>query len=88
MNKERIDIRLSKENKELIERAASIEDISVSAFVVGNALFNARQVVAEHAQWTLRRRDSKAFVQALLNPPEPNETLKAAAERRRAEGEA
>lgn len=42
---ERIDIRLSKANKELIERAASIEDISVSAFVVASALFNAKIVV-------------------------------------------
>jgi uncharacterized protein (DUF1778 family) len=78
---ERIDIRLSQENKELIERAASIEDISVSAFVVGNALCGAKQVVADHDKWLLNRKDSTAFVGALLNPPEPNEALSAAAER-------
>lgn len=87
MSTERIDIRLSKENKELIERAASIEDISVSAFVVGNALCGAKQVVADHDKWLLNRRDSAAFVDALLNPPEPNEALKEAVETWRTEGE-
>ena len=33
------------------------------------------------AEWTLSERDSAAFVDALLNPPEPNEALKAAADR-------
>ena len=31
--------------------------------------------------WALNRRASKVFVAALLNPPEPNATLKAAAAR-------
>lgn len=78
---ERIDLRLSKANKELIERAASIEDISVSAFVVANALFNAKIVVADHERWLLSRRDSAAFVDAVLNPPEPNDAMRAVAER-------
>lgn len=80
-SEERIDVRLSGEAKELIEHAAAIEGISVSAFVVGNALFNARQVVAEHDTWKLNRRDSKAFVEALLNPPKPNAALQAAYDR-------
>lgn len=35
----------------------------------------------DYAQWILTPADSKAFVEHLLNPPEPNEALKAAAER-------
>lgn len=77
---ERIDLRLSRDAKELIEHAAAIESISVSAFVVGNAMHGAKQVVAGHDRWVLSRRGSAAFVDALLNPPEPNDALKMAAE--------
>lgn len=78
---ERIDARVSKETKEILERAAALDDVSLSAFVIGSAVRHARQVVAEHAQWKLSRADSRAFVDAILNPPEPNKALKAAAAR-------
>jgi uncharacterized protein (DUF1778 family) len=34
--------------------------------------------------WYLSERDSIVFIQALLNPPEPNDALKAAAARYKA----
>ena len=41
-------------------------------------------VVQEHETWVLNRRESKTFVDALLNPPDPNEALRAAAARYKA----
>lgn len=81
---ERIDARVSKETKELLEHAAALTDVTLSAFVISSAIHRARQVVAEHEQWRLNRKDSRTFVDALLNPPAPNEALQAAANRRRA----
>jgi uncharacterized protein (DUF1778 family) len=78
---ERIDARLPAETKQLIERAAGITGVTVSDFIISKAYEAATTVVQSYDAWTLNRRDSKAFIDALLNPPEPNEALKAAAAR-------
>jgi uncharacterized protein (DUF1778 family) len=81
---DRIEARLSREAKIIIERAASLEGVSASDFVVSHAQQAARQVISEHERWRLDRTQSEAFVHALLNPPEPNEALRRAAERYKA----
>jgi len=78
---DRIDARLPAATKALIERAAVITGVTLSDFVISRAYEAARTVVGEHDTWVLSRRASKAFVEALLNPPEPNEALRAAAAR-------
>jgi uncharacterized protein (DUF1778 family) len=77
----RFDARLSAATKQLIERAALITGVTTSDFIISKAYEAAAAVVREHDTWTLNRLDSKAFVDALLTPPEPNEALKAAATR-------
>jgi uncharacterized protein (DUF1778 family) len=81
---DRIDARLPTETKQIIERAAFISGVTLSDFVVSKAYEAAQTLVREHEGWVLNRRQSKAFVEALINPPEPNEALKAAAVRYRA----
>lgn len=78
---ERIDARLPAETKQLIERAAVITGVTTSDFIISKAYEAAMTVVREHDTWTLSRRDSKAFIDALLNPSEPSEALKAAVAR-------
>lgn len=78
---ERIDARLPAETKQLIERAAVITGVTTSDFIISKAYEAATAIVQGYDTWTLNRRDSKAFVEALLSPPEPNEALKAAAAR-------
>ena len=39
------------------------------------------RAVPRSETWTLNRRESKVFVDTLLNPPEPNKALKVAAAR-------
>jgi uncharacterized protein (DUF1778 family) len=41
----------------------------------------ASELIAEEMTLKLSIEDSEAFVEALLNPPEPNEPLKAASQR-------
>lgn len=86
MTQARIDCHLPAEAKQLIERAAGIMGVSVSDFVISNAHLAAAAVVRGYDTMVLNRRDSRAFVDALLDPPEPNEALKAAAVRRGARG--
>lgn len=42
------------------------------------------EMLEKRRPWVLSEKDSAAFVDALLHPPEPNEKLKAAAERYKA----
>jgi uncharacterized protein (DUF1778 family) len=78
---DRIEARLPRETKIVIEHAAQLEGVSASDFVVTHAHEAARTVISEHERWRLDRLQSAAFVDALLNPPEPNEALRRAAER-------
>ena len=56
------------------------EGHSVSDFVVHAVQQAARAVVQEHEPLRLNRRQSELFITALLDPPEPNEALRKAAE--------
>ena len=81
---DRIDACLPAETKQFIERAAGISGVTLSDFVISKAFEAARQIVLEHKSWMLNRQDSQAFVAALLNPPDSNDGLKAAAARYKA----
>jgi uncharacterized protein (DUF1778 family) len=78
---DRIDARLPADTKQLIERAAVITGVTLSDFVISRAYEAAAAIVREHDTWVLSRRESKEFVDALLNPPEPNKALRAATAR-------
>lgn len=76
--KERLEARVQPEKKERIQRAADIEGLSLSDFVVSKAYAAAEEIIREHEMMELNAQDSVLFVEALLNPPEPNENLRAA----------
>jgi uncharacterized protein (DUF1778 family) len=78
---ERIEARLQPAQKERIEYAASLMGTSVSDFMVQSAEAAAVVTIREHEAWTLTTQDRDLFVSALLNPPEPNERIRAAARR-------
>jgi uncharacterized protein (DUF1778 family) len=80
---ERTEARLLPEQKERIERAASLKGISLSDFIVQHADEAAIRTIQLHTCWTLEERDRDVFVQALLKPPEPSPRLKAAVKRYR-----
>lgn len=75
----RLEARVSAAQKNLLQQAAALSGRTLSEFVVASAQDAARRVLAEHESIRLSREEQLAFVEALLNPPEPNARLKRAA---------
>ncbi len=82
---ERLDARVTREEKELIETAASLRGTSFSDFVRMVTKEAAMSTIREHETLTLNQKSREIFVEALLKPPKPNEKAVAAARRFREE---
>ena len=80
-NLARLEARLSPEVKALMQKAADIEGRSLTDFVVTSAQAAAYAVIERHNTLKLTLEDSETLANALLQPPEPNATLKQAAVR-------
>ncbi|MUL39191.1 DUF1778 domain-containing protein [Gloeocapsopsis dulcis] len=78
---ERLEVRITKEQKELFQQAADIQGRTLTDFVVSSVFEAAKQAIQEHEIMVLTLRDRKVFVEALLNPPEPSAKLRDAASR-------
>ena len=78
---ERLDARVTREEKEMIETAAHLRGTSASDFVRMATKEAALQTIREHEVLTLNEEAKRVFVEALLNPPKPNEMAIAAARR-------
>ena len=80
---ERLEVRVSAAQKALVQEAAALQGRTVSEFVASSVQQAAEQAIREHKVITLTAEDSRAFAEALLAPPAPNERLRALAERYR-----
>lgn len=78
---ERLEARITKEQKELFQRAADIQGRTLTDFIISSVLNAAKQVIQENEIMVLSRQDQEVFVEALLNPPLPSEKLQSAAQR-------
>jgi uncharacterized protein (DUF1778 family) len=78
---ERLEARISQEEKKIIEAAAALRGISVTDFLRTTVKDAALQTIRENEVLTLAESSRKIFVEALLNPPKPNESALAAARR-------
>ncbi len=78
---ERIEARLIPEQKILLTKAAALQGLSLSEFVISSAYDAAKQVVQEEEILNLTVRDREFFVQSLLEDIEPHPRLKRAAKR-------
>jgi len=83
---ERVEIRMTPAQKENLERAASLRGTSVTDFILNEVQPAATATIQEFELLELREEDRRIFVEALLNPPEPNEAIKAAVARYRKMG--
>ena len=72
---DRIDLRITREQKELLARAAALSGVSMSSFLVNNALDQAKRIVVKSETITLSDRDRDLFYSILKNPPKPNKNL-------------
>jgi uncharacterized protein (DUF1778 family) len=80
---ESVEARLSRDALVVIERAAEIEGRSVSEFIADAAEKAAHKTVEETTMIRLAVEDQRRMWESLLNPPEPNEALRRAAQRHR-----
>jgi uncharacterized protein (DUF1778 family) len=75
----RLEARISQETKALVQRAADLEGRTLTDFVISSVQAAACKVIEQHQTLKLNLEDSEAFVDAILNPIEPNEAMKALA---------
>lgn len=82
---ERLDARLTREEKETIETAATLRGVSVTDFLRMSVKDAALQVIRENETLVLSERSRRVFVDLLLNSPKPNQKALVAAKRLRQE---
>ena len=79
--RERLEARITSDQKELLREAAAVRGVSLSDFVVNSAHEAAVRVLEQTRVLEVSRRDQRALVDVLLNPPKPNTALRTAARR-------
>jgi len=76
---QRLDARITAEEKRLFEEAANLSGRTMSAFVVSTLREAAQRVIQEHETLRLSQRDRDVLVSALLDETaEPNAALRRA----------
>jgi uncharacterized protein (DUF1778 family) len=79
---DRIELRATREEKELLAAAAAHERLDLTTFVMRNVLPAAQETVDRAERIVLSARDSRRVLELLDNPPKPTPALLAAARRR------
>lgn len=79
----RLEARVPRELKEILQQAAQIEGVTLTDFVIMSVHQAAKQTIERHQSLTLTLKQSEAFLNALKNPPAPNAALEAAFKRHR-----
>lgn len=72
----RIDLRVKADQKELLNYAASLQELSLSAFIMASALKEAQEIVTEKVHFTLSPKQWKSFCDELDQPPKTVPKLK------------
>lgn len=71
-----MELKTTREAKELLGKAAILDGMDLTSFVLGPAIERARKVISEHAIISLSKKGQLALVSVLDNPPQPNEAMK------------
>jgi uncharacterized protein (DUF1778 family) len=77
----RLDVRLSRQLKELIQEAAELTGQSLTDFAVSTLAETARRIVQQNSMTVLSNRDRDVFLTLLDADDPPNEALRKAAKR-------
>jgi uncharacterized protein (DUF1778 family) len=80
---ERLEARITLEQKRIIARAAELRGTSVTEFVVVSAQQAATNTIKDYEMMSLHGEARETFVKALLNPPSPNAAANGAVDRYR-----
>jgi uncharacterized protein (DUF1778 family) len=76
----RVHARIAPQALEVVKRAAELQGRSVSDFMIAAAQEAAYRTIEENQIIRLSVEDQRAFADAILNPPAPNDALRRAAE--------
>lgn len=71
----RIDLRVSKAQKELLEKAAELKGMRLSTYLLSHGLAAAQADLEAHQKLVLSDRDRDLFLELLANPPQPEPAL-------------
>jgi uncharacterized protein (DUF1778 family) len=75
----RVELRLRPEDKAVLARAAALERLDLTSFILRAALPQAQAVIIEAEKLRLSERDSLRVLDLLENPPDPPARLVRAA---------
>ena len=81
LKKQRIDLRLTDDDKSIIEEAAAISNQTITQFVVASDSERAAEVIEQHRRMVLNEQSWSLVMAAITQPPAPNDRLKRAAKR-------
>ncbi|WP_096198839.1 type II toxin-antitoxin system TacA family antitoxin [Enterobacter hormaechei] len=79
LKKQRIDLRLTDDDKSMIEEAAAMTNQTITQFMVASASERAAEVIEQHRRLILSEESWNIVIDANSNPPAPNDMLKRAA---------
>lgn len=72
---DRIVARIPRSNRVIIEKAAAVYGATVNQFIVQTVLDRATEILQREEVLKLTEKDARLFLDALDNPPAPNENL-------------
>ncbi|MBO1048368.1 MAG: DUF1778 domain-containing protein [Dolichospermum sp. DEX182a] len=72
-------IEVIKQQKAMLQKAADLEGRTLTDFVIASVQSEGLVSFDDSQSLKLSMGDAEAFVDALINPPKPNDALKAAA---------
>ncbi|MDJ0762860.1 MAG: DUF1778 domain-containing protein [Myxococcota bacterium] len=79
--KARLELRVSVEDKSLIQRAAFVAGLSQTDFILSCVKAHATKTLHAHEVMRLSEQDRNIFIDTFISPPEPNARLRKAAKR-------
>ncbi len=72
----RMELKTTADMKDLLSRAAALDGLDLTSFVLGPAIEKARRVLSEHASISLAKHGQLALVQMLQAPRKPTRAMK------------
>ncbi|QEI08826.1 DUF1778 domain-containing protein [Pigmentiphaga aceris] len=73
----RLELKTTKETKELLTKAALLDGMDLSSFMLASAMKQARATLQNHSIITLSAEGQARLVELLHAQPEPTEAMKA-----------
>lgn len=76
IKQERLDLRIAKEDKALLDKAATSQNLSLSSYIISICLKQAQIDLVKQESIKLSNHDWNALMRELDNPSKPNAALR------------